>query len=140
MILIFTSRDKRLFAAARAAAHESDFKTKVGCVITLKSNILATGKSSNKTSPMQKRYNRYRHFANDKHTEHKLHSEIQALQKIKFLDVDRKKLSIYTYREFKDGSYALARPCPGCIAALKEFGIYNIYYTTNGGLAYEDIS
>ena len=31
----------------------------------------------------------------------------------------------------------MARPCPSCMAAIKDLGIKNIYYTTNDGYSYE---
>ena len=34
----------------------------------------------------------------------------------------------------------MARPCPACMAAIKDFGIKNIYYTTDDGMAYENVS
>ena len=34
----------------------------------------------------------------------------------------------------------MARPCPACMMALKLRGVKHIYYTTDEGLAYENIS
>jgi len=31
----------------------------------------------------------------------------------------------------------MARPCAGCMAAIRKFGIKNVYYTTDMGYAYE---
>lgn len=33
----------------------------------------------------------------------------------------------------------MARPCPSCMAAIKDIGISHIYYTTNDGYAYEKL-
>ena len=31
----------------------------------------------------------------------------------------------------------MARPCPSCMAAIRDLGIRDIYYTTNDGYVYE---
>jgi tRNA(Arg) A34 adenosine deaminase TadA len=37
-------------------------------------------------------------------------------------------------KEVREGAFVngLAKPCEGCTAALKSFGISNVYYTTDG--------
>ena len=35
------------------------------------------------------------------------------------------------YRERKDGSFGMARPCPACRIAIKNLGIKIIHYTCN---------
>lgn len=39
----------------------------------------------------------------------------------------------------KNQPYGMSRPCPSCMAAIKDLGIRNIYYTTNDGYIYERI-
>ena len=51
--------------------------------------------------------------------------------------MDKSKLSIYIWRG-KNGSRMLSKPCPACQAALKDFGIKNIYYTGNNAFVYEE--
>lgn len=41
------------------------------------------------------------------------------------------------YRIRKDQPFGLARPCSSCMAAIRDLGIRDIYYTTNDGYAYE---
>lgn len=55
-----------------------------------------------------------------------LHAEIAALVKLKKGD---RPLSIHIERKTKDGTYALAAPCPVCRAALTHWGIKKIFYT-----------
>ena len=69
----------------------------------------------------------------------KIHSELACLQKIKYLDIDFSKVHVYVYRETKSGDLAMARPCPSCLAAIKELGIKYIHYTTESGYATEKI-
>ena len=33
----------------------------------------------------------------------------------------------------------MSRPCPSCMAAIKDLGIRNIYYTTDDGFSHEII-
>ena len=46
-------------------------------------------------------------------------------------------MKLYIYRIRKDQPYGMARPCPSCMAAIKDIGIKDIYYTTNDGFSYE---
>ena len=90
---------------------------------------------------MQHKYNYLRY--DDKNINYyynpSLHAEIQALNKIKYLDIDFSRVEVYVYREFKNGKPALARPCVSCMEFIKDLGIKNIYYSTPDGYAYERI-
>lgn len=35
--------------------------------------------------------------------------------------------------------FGLARPCPACMAMIKNLGIKKIYYTTDDGFAFEQL-
>ena len=52
-------------------------------------------------------------------------------------NVEWNKVKLYIYREFKDGTKALAKPCASCQRLIKELGIKKIYYTTNDGYIQE---
>lgn len=133
--MIFNS-DYRYFNKAKQAAMISDFhKIHIGCVAVYQGNIIGIGCNCNKTHPMQKKYNRYR-----KHFESmppKLHAEINCLNSIRHLDINFAKVRLYIYRIRKVQPYELARPCPSCMAAIRDLGIRDIYYTTNDGYVYE---
>jgi tRNA(Arg) A34 adenosine deaminase TadA len=60
-----------------------------------------------------------------------------ALKKIRWLDIDFGQVEVYTYRELKNGSLSLSRPCESCLAFMKQLGIKRIYYTTPDGYAEE---
>ena len=70
----------------------------------------------------------------------KLHAEISCLNSIRHLDIQFSKIKLYIYRARVDTEHGMARPCPACMAAIKDFGIKNIYYTTDDGMAYENVS
>lgn len=126
----------KYFDKARQVATVSDFyKIHIGCVAVYKGNIIGIGCNCNKTHPVQKRYNRYRKQSNSMLP--KLHAEINCINQIRNLDINFSKVHLYIYRIRRDQPFGMSRPCPSCMAAIKDLGIRNIYYTTNDGYAYE---
>lgn len=127
-----TSKDIAFFNIAKETAKLSDYnKHQLGCIIVYKNRIVSSGFNSNKTNPLQKRYNK-RRFSDD--TMHKLHAETAALLPLMRNDTfDRSRLRVYLYREHRDGSLALSRPCASCQRMLKDYGIKHIFYTIEGG-------
>lgn len=136
--------DNHLFKLARECSFKSDYsgcgRARIGSVIAYKGTVLAKGFNTDRTHTAQAKYNKWRY--NDKGNMYlppKCHAEMAALQKIQYLDIDFSKAHIYIYRELRDGSLAMARPCPACMAAIKEMGIKNVHYTTDCGTAVERI-
>lgn len=135
--------DAHLFKIARSCSLMSDYTSncssaRIGCVISYKGSILAKGHNSNKTHTAQAKYNiwRYKDKSNN-YLPEKVHAEISALEKVKYLDIDFSKVHIYIYRETRKGELAMARPCKACLARIKELGIKHISYTTDSGYASE---
>lgn len=126
------------FAAARAISKMSDFpRVAVGAVAVYGHRIISSGYNSCKTDTVQKRYNIYR-FSEE--TPASIHAEVMALKGLMNRnDLDFKNVSLYVYRECKNGETALARPCPSCLKLITDLGIRNIYYTNNGGFSHEEI-
>ena len=130
--------DYRYFYKARQIANISDYnKIHVGCVAVYHGQIIGIGCNTNKTHPAQKFYNRYREPSDTMLP--KLHAEISCLNQIKHLDINFTKVKLYIYRIRKDQPFGLSRPCPSCMAAIRDLGIRDIYYTTNDGYAYEKL-
>ena len=132
--------DYKYFAKSRQAALVSDFAhIHVGCIAVYHNNIIGIGCNTNKTHPAQKYYNRFRENPKqgNNHFIHKLHAEINCINSIKNLDIQFSKVKLYIYRIRSDQPFGLARPCPSCMAAIKDLGIRNIYYTTNEGFVRE---
>ena len=134
---------ERYFKFAREASKRATytgshrFSPMIGAVAEYKGSIVATAWNTNKTSPLQARYNVYRFNAD---TPDKTHAEVSLIQKLrwKFGDsIDWSKVHIYLYREYKDGRLAPSRCCPSCLALFKELGIKKIYYTTEDGYVEE---
>lgn len=134
--------DYKYFSKARQAATISDYSNiHVGCVAVYQGNIIGIGCNCNKTHPSQKYYNRYRSRNHHKTDEllPKLHAEINCINSIKHLNIHFQKVKLYIYRIRKDQLYGLSRPCPSCMAAIRDLGIRNIYYTTNYGYVHERV-
>ena len=130
---------EKFFNMAKNASKFSDFpKQKIGAVAVYKNRIIATGYNVVKENPLQKYYNKYRGFDTDT-AKNMLHAEMMCILRIKELDMDYYKVHIFVYRELKDGSLALAKPCPACMQAIKDLGIKNIHYTGKDSFIYEKL-
>lgn len=136
---------ERFFKFARAAMLKSDYKgsgssPRVGAIAVYKGTILAEAWNTNKTSPLQDRYNIYRYH--NPSLPAKSHAEVSLISRIRWKCGDNLKwdrVEIYLYRELKDGSLALARPCRSCFHLLQDCGIRKVYYTTENGYALEEM-
>ena len=130
--------DYRYFTKARQIANISDYnKIHIGCVAVYQGQVIGLGCNCNKTHPIQHYYNRYRKQSDSMLP--KLHAEISCINQIKHLDIIFSKVKLYIYRIRNDQPFGLARPCPSCMAAIKDLGIRDVYYTTNDGYAYEKL-
>ena len=128
--------DYRYFDKARNVATISDYKrTHVGCVAVYQGQVIGLGCNCNKTHPTQQYYNQYRKQSDTLLP--KLHAEISCINQIKHLNINFSKVKLYIYRIRKDQPFGMARPCPSCMAAIRDLGIRDIYYTTNDGYVYE---
>lgn len=137
--MTLTRSHKAYFKAAKAVSELSSFwQTQIGCVVVYKHKIISSAANSSKTNPMQKKYNKYR-FDGDS-GKHQLHAEVQALLPIMDRkDIDFSRISLYIYRQHKNGKSALARPCESCFNLIKDLGVRNIYYTNYSGYSHETI-
>ena len=123
------------FEKAKNVSFLSDFKqVHIGCVAVYKKQFIGVGHSTNKTHPIQMKYNKYRNlYCNGMQPQAKLHAEIMCLLNIKDLDIDFSKVKLYIYREDKNGHLALSKPCDACMRAIKDLGIKEISYTDYNG-------
>lgn len=135
---LMTKSDYKFFNKAKVSAMFSDYyKTQVGCVAVYHGQIIGVGCNCNKTHPTQKYYNRYREYSETMLP--KLHAEISCINSIRHLDINFSRVKLYIYRIRKDRPFGIARPCPSCMAAIKDLGIREIYYTSNTEYTYEHI-
>ena len=139
-------RVEKYLDLAREASKESDFpQHKLGCCIVYKGLPLAYGFNTQKTSPIQKEYNKEREGFDTEANyvrNNTLHSEMMALNKIANLDIDFSKASVFVFRETKNHRRAMSRPCAACRKRMLDLGIKDCYFTTDSkaGYGYERIS
>ena len=134
--------DPHLFRLAREVSLEASYcgSARIGCIAVYRGTILAKGCNSDKTHTAQAKFNvhRFKECGN-KYLPSKLHAEMDVISRIKYLDIDFSRLHLYIYREWKDGTIAMSRPCEACMAAIRDLGIKHIHYTTDCGFAYEKL-
>lgn len=132
----------KFFEAAKEYSKNSTYEgagnVSLGAVAVFRGTIIAKGCNQNKTHSLQQRYNKYRYNTSQKrYCPCKIHAEIDIIAKIRHLDIDFSKVSIYIYRETRDGRTAMARPCAACQKALQDLEIKKVFYTTNKGFCEE---
>lgn len=137
--------NERFFKFAHEASKKADYKNRgtsnspaIGAVAVYKGSIVAEAWNTDKTSPLQARYNVYRY--NNPSLPPKTHCETSLVQRLrwKFGDnLDWGKVDIYLYREYKDGSLANSRCCESCYRLLRDLGVKRIFYTTTRGFVEE---
>lgn len=133
--------DYRYFKKAKMAATISDYnKIHIGCIAVYQGNVIGIGCNTAKTHPIQKYYNKYRNSWNKNGIKPTLHAEINCFNSIRHLDINFQKVKLYIFRARADREFGMCRPCPSCMAAIKDLGIKHIYYTTNDGYSYECIN
>lgn len=125
------------YQIARTAMKKSDFsRCRTGAVAIYHGRVLAEGWNSERTSPLQAKYNRLRGF-NGYNFKSSLHAEMMIVSKIRYLDINFKDVEIYCWRGEDGKSPLLSRPCAACMAALRNLGIRKFFYTGNGSFIRE---
>lgn len=136
---MITNKELTFFQYAKKMSYLSDYlggKCPIGCIAVYKHKVISTGCNKEKTNPLQAKYNIYRFTEN---SPHKIHAEIDCLSSLISSNIDFSKISLYIYRQTKDGNLALAKPCASCMALIRHLGIKHIYYTTNNSYCYEKL-
>lgn len=127
--------DKSFFKSAQSVSMLSDHRCRIGCIVVDKHRIISSGHNSNtKCHSIQAQIDT-KHF--NCFCTGKIHAETSALIPLLKSKEDYSRATIYTYREYKDGSLAMSRPCPRCMELIKQLGITKIKYTTEDGYASE---
>lgn len=133
-----TKSHKAYFKAAKAVSELSDFpRVSVGCVAVCGHKIISSGYNSMKTNPTQKKLNIHRF---DVDTPATIHAEVAALLPlINRRDINFNDVSLYIYREYKNGNPALSKPCPSCLALIRQLGIRRLYYSGDNSYINEEL-
>ena len=105
--------------AKKAAECSTHPQYRVGAALYKGSRLISTGWNSTKThSRSNGRRKGY-------------HAEFSAL--IGSSKVDTAGATIYVTRVYKDGSFAIARPCKHCRKMLESAGVKTVWYTDRDG-------
>lgn len=131
-------RKDTLFNIAKQCSYLSDHKQKMGAVLYYKHKVVGSGHNSNsRTHPIQARLDSEKYACP---CVGKLHAESAILIPIITHHIDISGAEIYIYREKKDKTLGMARPCTSCMKLIKHCRIRKIHYTTEDGYADEVIS
>lgn len=124
---------------AKSATYTGPSSVKLGCVAVYHGTILAKGCNTDKTHTNQAKYNYLRYDAGrgSRYYPDKQHAETNVLGRIKYLDIDFSKVTLFIYREFKNGKPACAKPCVGCAKMIRDLKIGKIVYTNECGYTVE---
>lgn len=90
--------------------------------ILLANKRLFLGYNSRKTHPLAKKFGKNSDAVC-------LHAEIDAIRTCTAQGVSPEGGTMWVARVLKNGQPALAKPCPGCQAALVAFGIKEVHWT-----------
>lgn len=111
---------------AKTASRKSDHaQHRMGCVIAKGNKVLGTGHNVVKTHPRSP------------HKYKNIHAEFMAALNANY---DIKGATVYVYRQIKDGTPAVARPCPDCWKFLLECGVKEVVYSFEGSFKQEKIA
>lgn len=129
-----THKEERFFNIAKEMSQLSNFdRARVGAVVVHGKRILSASCNSKKTRPLQFYYNIYRNFENYWDSNSCEHAEISALSPLIGKEIKWDEVSIYTYRQLKNGERACSRPCAACSKLLRDLGIRNVYFVDENG-------
>lgn len=132
-----TKKDRAYFNIAKEVSKLSDFPgVQIGACAVYKHKVISTGYNSQRTSPLQKKYNKYRFTVDTPHT---CHAEIACLKPlIGRKSINFKNVELYVYRENKNGTPLLARPCCSCEKLIRDLKIKKVFFSTYGGYVSEE--
>lgn len=110
---------------------------KVGSSIYMRNRWISSAVNSNKTNPKVVKYNSILPFEKTPFLHAEMAAIISAAKKIDIKDF--KYCTLFVARSLNSGGCGLARPCPACMEAIREYGIQKIVYSTDSGYAVEFI-
>ena len=130
------NRHRKLLDEARVCSLLSTYeKYKIGSVLLLKSGKRFFGHNQPKSHPLQSKFSIVKkRLGVAKKRNSFLHAEMHAIATaLRHSSIeDLKGASIYVFRTPLDKrEHAMCRPCVSCMAAIKHFGIKNVYYTSD---------
>lgn len=102
---------------AREVSIKSNHAHKIGCVLVKRNRIIGSSCNASKTHPKSP------------HCYKSIHAEFGAVIDAGF---DVKGATAYVFRQQKNGTWAIAKPCVSCRNFLVKCGILNVFYSFEG--------
>ena len=107
---------------AKVASNKSTYRKPVGAALLHKQRTVL-GWNAQKSSPYVSKF--YKERSRGRHAEAALFRNI--------IPGTFRGAKVFVYRERKDGSLALSRPCEGCMNILRLHDVKQVTYSTNEG-------
>lgn len=114
---VCVKQDYFMSLAKNASAKSDHYKYKLGCVIVKGSRVLGIGWNAMKTHPKSP------------HEFKMVHAEFMAVMSA---EDSVEGATAYIFREHKNGTLAMAKPCESCWGFLVDSGVSNIVYSFEG--------
>lgn len=119
-------KQDRFLSIAKKVSKKSDHHShKLGCIIVKGNKILGTGFNVLKTHP------------HSPHSYKSIHAEYMAVISANY---EVEGATAYIFREQKNGTLAMSRPCESCWKYLTKCGVKKVVYTFEGSFKEEKIS
>lgn len=110
----------KYFDIAKRLADKSQYFHKLGCVVVKKNKAIGFGYNKpHKTHPRSTTKFRT------------THAELDAIIGLSYTDLSG--AEVYVYRQLKNGTPAMAKPCQHCMELLKLANVSKVYYTSEKG-------
>lgn len=132
-----SKKKEQYFKYAKKASEFSDNnRVNIGACLIIGHKVLNIGFNTDKTNPLQASIDRQ--YFNCECTG-KIHAETMALYPFLKENIFLPNAILVTYRNKKDGSLGMSRPCDRCMQLIKKLGIKKLLYTTDNGFAEEKL-
>lgn len=119
------AKQEEFLNLAKKASKRSDHRShKIGCVIAKRNRIVGIGFNRMKTHPKSP------------HSHKNIHAEFMAVINAGF---EVKGATAYVFRQQKNGTWAISRPCEYCWKFLLDHGIKEVVYSFEGSFKKESI-
>ena len=129
-------KEQYLRYAKKASEFSDSSRVNIGAALIIGHKVVNIGFNTNKTNPLQSKIDTK--FFNCK-CSGKIHAETMALYPYIKENIQLNNAILVTYRQKKDGTLGMSRPCDRCMKLIKQLGIKKLIYTTDDGFAEEKL-
>ncbi len=121
----------RIFSILEKVTDFSDHpQHSMACAITIRNRIISFGYNRLKTDPFQARFGKN---SDSIYLHAEIHAIKNALRRVSVDDLRRADLFVMRVMTGKN-KWGMAKPCTGCMRAIAEFNIKNVWFTNQDGV------